>query len=114
MVEINVAYETDIVKVERIVEEILETLPVKYDIFVGMPVINGVQELELSNYILRIRAETTPVMQWAGARAIRKEVKENLFEEGIEIPSPRMVVYAKDEGEDRSSDHLERAVMTDQ
>lgn len=72
---------------------------------VGTPVINGVQALELSNYVLRIRAETTPVMQWAGARAIRKEIKENLFEEGIEIPLPRMVVYSKDEEGIRSRDH---------
>lgn len=99
MVEINVPYETDIVKVENMVEEILNTLPAKYDLFVGTPVINGVQTLDLSNFVLRIRAETTPVMQWAGARAIRKEVKEHLFEKGIEIPSPRMVIYAKDDQE---------------
>src|SRR5690625_5461883 len=74
MVEINVPYETDIVKLEKMVENTLEILPEKYDIFVGTPVINGVQALELSNYVLRIRAETTPVMQWEGARVIRKEI----------------------------------------
>ena len=58
-----------------------------------------------SNYVLRIRAETTPVTQWEGARVIRKEIKENLFEEGIEIPSPRMVVYSKDEEGVRARDH---------
>jgi len=99
MVEINVPYESNIVRVEKLVDEILVTLSKKYDIFVDTPVINGVQALELSNYVLRIRAETTPVMQWAGARAIRKEVKEHLFEKGIDIPSPRMVVYSKDEEE---------------
>src|SRR5699024_2863169 len=97
MVEINIPYESDIIKVEKMVDEILITLPDKYDLFIGTPEINGVQALELSNYVLRIRAETTPVMQWAGARAIRKEVKEHLFQEGIEIPSPRMVVYSRDE-----------------
>jgi small conductance mechanosensitive channel len=97
MVEINVPYEEDIVRLEDMVEEVLETLPGKYEMFVGTPEINGVQALELSNYVLRIRAETIPVMQWAGARVIRKEVKERLFEEGIEIPSPRMVVYSNDD-----------------
>src|SRR5699024_4555600 len=80
-------------------KKLLITLLEKYDIFVDTPVITGVQVLELSNYVLRIRAETIPVMQWAGARAIRKEVKEHLFEKGIDIPSPRMVVYSKDEEE---------------
>lgn len=97
MVEVNVPYESDIVKIEKMVNDILITLPAKNDIFIGTPEINGVQALELSNYVLRIRAETIPVMQWEGARVIRKEVKENLFEQGIDIPSPRMVVYSKDE-----------------
>lgn len=97
MVEVNIPYETDILAVEKLVAETLINLPEKHDLFVGMPEINGVQALELSNYVLRIRAETIPVMQWEGARIIRKEVKGNLFENGIEIPSPRMVVYSKDE-----------------
>lgn len=94
MVEVNIPYEEDIVRLEEMVEKVLEELPEKHDLFVGTPEINGVQALELSNYVLRIRAETIPVMQWAGARIIRKEVKERLFEKGIKIPSPRMVVYA--------------------
>lgn len=97
MVEINIPYESDIVKVEKMIDDILITLPGKYDFFIGTPEINGVQALELSNYVIRIRAETEPVMQWAGARAIRKEVKEHLFERGIEIPSPRMVIYSNDQ-----------------
>ncbi|MBY7144550.1 mechanosensitive ion channel family protein [Virgibacillus sp. NKC19-3] len=104
MVEVNVPYESNIIQIENMIEETLQSLPEKYDMFVGTPVINGVQALELSNYVLRIRAETVPVMQWAGARAIRKEVKEDLFEQGISIPSPRMVVYPHDEQEPRLAD----------
>src|SRR5699024_12136936 len=73
MVEINIPYEADIIKVEKMIEQILPTLPGKYNIFVGVPEINGVQALEESNYVLRIRAETFPVAQWEGARVIRKE-----------------------------------------
>lgn len=95
MVEVNIPYETDIVSVEKLIVKILDNLPKKHELFVGQPKIDGVQALELSNYVLRIRAETQPVEQWEGARIIRKEVKEKLFEKGIEIPSPRMVVYSK-------------------
>lgn len=105
MVEINIPYESNIIKVEKMIDDILLTLPGKYDFFIGMPEINGVQALELSNYIIRIRAETEPVMQWAGARAIRKEVKEHLFERGIEIPSPRMVIYSKDDDGEREKSY---------
>lgn len=95
MVEISVPYEANIIKVEQMITDILETMPSDYDFFVDIPYIDGVQTLDLSNYVVRVRGETTPVMQWAGARAIRKEVKEGLFEKGVEIPSPRVAVYAK-------------------
>src|SRR5699024_3926408 len=49
MVEVNLPYETDIVETEKMVEDILETLPDKYDIFVDTPFINGVTMLDLSN-----------------------------------------------------------------
>src|SRR5699024_153106 len=102
MVEINIPYEADILKVEKIVDQILQTLPANYDIFIGVPEINGVQALEESNYVLRIRAETLPVAQWEGARVIRKEVKEKLFEAGVEIPSPRLLVYSKDDNMEKA------------
>lgn len=96
MVEINIPYETNIVKVENMIKHILPTLKTNYpDVFIDEPFIQGVTALELSNYVLRVRAETFPVMQWEGARLIRKDVKAYLFEHGIEIPSPRMVVYSK-------------------
>lgn len=103
MVEINIPYESNIVQIEKMVDDILQTLPNKYDVFVDTPFINGVTTLDLSNYVLRVRGETTPVMQWEGARLIRKEVKEHLFEKGIEIPSPRMVVYSKEDNKSQTS-----------
>lgn len=103
MVEINIPYESNIVQIEKMVDTILQTLPKKYDVFVDTPFINGVTILDLSNYVLRVRGETTPVMQWEGARLIRKEVKEQLFEKGVEIPSPRMVVYSKGNKESQTS-----------
>lgn len=103
MVEVNIPYESNILQVEKMVNRLLPSLRWKYeDVFVEDPFIQGVQALEESNYILRIRGETVPVMQWEGARLIRKEVKQYLFENGVEIPSPRMVVYAKDKDQARS------------
>src|SRR5699024_7832149 len=97
MVEINIPYESDILSVEKLVAKTLVVLPEKYhDIFVGMTEIDRVQALTLSNYILRVRSETLPHSQWKGDRIIRKEVKEKIFEQGIEIPSTRMVVYSQD------------------
>lgn len=104
VVDINLPYESDIIQVEKMITEIIEAAPEKYDMFVGKPTIHGVQLLELSNYVIRVIAETQPVFQWAGARALRKEIKDQLYTNGIEIPSPRMVVYSKGDKEKLEED----------
>ncbi len=96
VVDINLPYESDIAHAEKIIEEIINDLPEKHHVFRGKPVVYGVQMLELSNYVIRVVAETEPVYQWAGERIIRKEVKEGLFQQGIDIPSPRIVVYSNE------------------
>ena len=100
VVEVNVPYENDINEVERLLDEIISGLPNKYEEFVSIPEINGVTNLELSNFVIRVIAETLPGSQWAGERIIRKEVKDQLFNQGIEIPSPRIVVYSRDRQEE--------------
>lgn len=95
VVEINVPYENDIPQVEQLLEELITDLPNRYDIFISPPEIHGVTNLELSNFVIRIIAETLPSNQWAGERIIRKEVKEQLFNHGIQIPSQRIVVYSR-------------------
>lgn len=108
VVEINVPYENDIPHVELLLEEIINTLPDKYDVFISPPEIHGVTNLELSNFVIRVIAETSPGSQWAGERIIRKEVKEQLFNHGIEIPSPRIVVYSRQN--EQEENHLRKGV----
>ena len=97
IVDVNIPYENDILVAERIIEDVLAGLTEKYEQLVSTPVIHGVQNLETSHVVLRIIAETLPVYQWSGARVIRKEVKERLYKEGINIPAPRLVMYTQHE-----------------
>lgn len=97
VVDINIPYENDVTIAEKLIEDILMTIPAKYEKVVTTPVIHGVQTLELSHFVIRVIAETKPVYQWSGARAIRKEVKEQLYNKGIDIPSPRLVMYTRNE-----------------
>jgi small conductance mechanosensitive channel len=106
IVDINLPYETDIIHAEKVIDEIIRDLPDKYDVFTGAPEVYGVQMLDLSNYVLRVIAETKPVYQWSGARIIRKEIKAQMYQQGIEIPSPRIVVYSRNEEE--SGENLKR------
>jgi small conductance mechanosensitive channel len=97
IVDINVPYENDISAAEPIIERVIQGLPEQYEVFTDTPVIHGIQTLELSHFVIRVIAETQPEYQWAGARIIRKEVKERLYKEGIDIPSPRLVMYTRNE-----------------
>src|SRR5690625_1092923 len=96
VVDVNIPYETDTSMVENAISELLAKLPQKYDFFVDVPIIHGVQTLDLSNYIIRIIGDTKPVHQWAGERAIRKEVQDQLYKDGINIPFQKFVVYSND------------------
>ncbi|MDY0394713.1 mechanosensitive ion channel family protein [Virgibacillus halophilus] len=96
VVDINVPYEADVFKAEKVIEEIVASLPDKYEEIISVPSIIGVQTLEDSYFVIRVTAETLPVYQWAGARMIRKEVKQGLYNAGIDIPSPRVVLYSRE------------------
>lgn len=94
VVDIKLSYQTNITHVEKELADILEKIPQKYDIFVTIPEIQGIRELDLSNYLLRIIGETTPASQWQGERYIRKEIQNELFEKGIEIPMEHFIVHS--------------------
>ncbi|MFD1066606.1 mechanosensitive ion channel family protein [Oceanobacillus locisalsi] len=99
VVDVNVAYESDVAEVEKIINEVGETLPDKYEFIIGVPEIIGVQNLDVSNFVVRVIAETKPEFQWAGERNIRKEIQDRLYKSGIQIPSPRIVTYTEDQVE---------------
>jgi len=94
VVDVNIPYESDVEKAEGIISELAQKLPEKYDYMVTVPEIIGVQTLDVSHYALRIKAETEPAMQFAGQRDIRRDVQDQLYKSGIEIPSPRIVMYS--------------------
>ena len=93
LIDISVAYESDIYRVEKAIEAFLLDLPEKYEELVKVPDLLGVQNLAASEIILRVVAETLPNQQHGVARRIRRDLKEYLEQQGIEIPYPKMVVY---------------------
>ncbi|WP_338754841.1 mechanosensitive ion channel family protein [Bacillus sp. FJAT-52991] len=97
VVDVSIAYEENINEAERVINELLKTLPEKYEQIVAPPQLLGVQMLAASDVVMRITAETTPMNHFVVARHIRKDVKECLEENGIEIPFPRLVMYSRDE-----------------
>ncbi|WP_325058497.1 mechanosensitive ion channel family protein [Lentibacillus cibarius] len=97
VVDVNIPYENDAAMAERLIETVGKSLPDQYEEIVRVPEVIGVQTLESSHYVIRVIAETLPVYQWAGARIMRKEIKEALYKEGIDIPAPRLVMYSRNQ-----------------
>ncbi|WP_173918114.1 mechanosensitive ion channel family protein [Halobacillus sp. Marseille-Q1614] len=104
VVDVSIAYEGDIDRAEKVILELLEEMPDRYEELVATPELLGVQNLGNSDIVMRIIGETYPMEHWAIGRALRKEVKNRLDKEGIEIPFPRMVMYSRHE-EPNSQDH---------
>ncbi|MCA1054894.1 mechanosensitive ion channel family protein [Rossellomorea aquimaris] len=97
VVDVSIAYEENIEEAEQVIQDLLITLPQKYEDLVNPPELLGVQTLGASDVVIRIVAETVPMRHWYIARMIRKDVKLILDKHGIEIPFPRMVMYSRTE-----------------
>jgi moderate conductance mechanosensitive channel len=95
-IDVAIAYEEDIERAERVIQELLEKLPEQYEDLVKTPDLLGIQNLGPSEIVLRIVAETLPMKHFYIARIIRKEIKLKLDENGIEVPFPRVVMYTRD------------------
>lgn len=86
LIDISVAYETNMQELEKNIEEFLQTLPNKYEKLVKPPTYLGVQSFSSSEIVIRISAETNPTQQSGVARNIRKDLMEFLEKKGVKIP----------------------------
>lgn len=91
IMEVRIAYENNIEKVEDLLNTFLETLPAKYEELLETPTLAGVQDLTSTDIVYRVTAKTLPAMQWAFGRSFRKELKLFLDQNEIHVPYPKMV-----------------------
>lgn len=85
MVDVPVAYEANLNKVFRVLEETMERIKSEFQEIVEGPTILGVSNFGDSEVNIRIVAQTAPMEQWKIERI-----------NGIEIPYPRRVLIKKD------------------
>ncbi|SOC08125.1 small conductance mechanosensitive channel [Ureibacillus xyleni] len=97
IIDMQVAIDADIEKVEKLVTEYLKTLPPKHEELIDVPTFLGVQNVVGTEVTIRIIAETNPLQHYGIARVIRRDVKEILDKNGIPMAYPKMMLY------DRSS-----------
>ena len=97
LIDVDVAYETDVDRAIALLEEVLERFQTREDVqerLLGDPMeIWGVTELGDSSVTIRVVAKTVPGQQWALGRVFRQVVKRELDAAGIEIPYPQRTVW---------------------
>ncbi|TWT00618.1 mechanosensitive ion channel family protein [Planomicrobium sp. CPCC 101079] len=95
VVDVNVAYNADINKVEALIQEFLGTLQDKYEQIIKPPEFLGVQSLTPTEMVVRVVAETLPMQHFAVSRGIRRDLKEFLDANNVEVPLPHMVMMQR-------------------
>jgi len=90
LVEIPVPYDTDLSKVEQVVNDAGKVMgqdPQYNGILLGAPVYSAIEALTPTSAVVRINTKIVPNgNQWYAARVIRQEMKRALDEAGIHIP----------------------------
>jgi small conductance mechanosensitive channel len=97
VIDVGVAYETDIDRAIELLRGVLERFQQRPEVreqLLGEPMeILGVNDLADSSVTIRIVAKTVPGQQWALGRLFRQVVKQELDAAGVEIPYPQRTVW---------------------
>jgi small-conductance mechanosensitive channel len=98
IVSVGVAYEQDVGKTMRIMEEVgKQWAEERRDIVLEAPEVQGIMSFDDSSVNLRLVIKVRPMQQWGAERQLRYRLKETFDREGVEIPFPRQVVYTRQE-----------------
>ena len=91
IVDVNVSYDSNIDKVEKVLNELCQNI--KLDNLKGNIEVLGIESLGDSAITFRITAEVEAGTQYSTQRKVRKEVKLILDKNNIEIPYNQLVVH---------------------
>ena len=88
LLDVEVAYETDVEQAKAVVKRVADRRWKSDSAVLEEPEMWGVEQLGASGIVLRLVVKTTPKEQWRVSRRLREEIKLAFDEEGIEIPYP--------------------------
>jgi small-conductance mechanosensitive channel len=97
VVDISVAYETDIEKATLIIKETVNELSLNNEHIVKQPEVLGIHSITTTEIIIRITCECKPNQQGTVARQLNAEIKKSFDKNGIEIPYPKVMSYIQKE-----------------
>jgi small-conductance mechanosensitive channel len=97
VVDVSVAYESDIEKATDVIKRTVMEVFEHNENMVREPEVLGVQTLGASEVVIRVTAECKPMTHYGVGRQMNAAIKKALDMEGIEIPYPRLVTFQRTE-----------------
>ncbi len=110
LVDIRVAYSTDVEQARGVIEQAAEEVWRSNEAILERPEVWGVLSMGPTGIVIRLSAKTLPLQQWRMSRELRERVKARFDEEGIEVPA--MALAVTDGSMASSSDPTSRATPT--
>lgn len=93
IVNVDVSYDSDLDKVEKVLNELCTKLKEEVEDIRGNVKINGIEELGASGITYQIIAEVLPVKNFEVQRIMRREIKKAFDKNKIEIPYQQVVIH---------------------
>mgnify|MGYP000957529781 CR=1 FL=1 len=92
VVEFGVSYDTDLSKLNELMDEFCALVFDRHDNIIDKPQFLGVTKLDNSSINLLLTAKTKTLQHFGVERLLRKDIVTFFGEKGIEIPYPHLVV----------------------
>ncbi|MEZ5226204.1 MAG: mechanosensitive ion channel family protein [Acidimicrobiales bacterium] len=102
LLDIEVAYDTDVDHATNVIKGVLDELWHEHlpdATIIEEPTVLGLESFGADAIVLRAVVKTEPSEQFAVARVIRARLKKAFDAEGIEIPFPQRTVWLKNEND---------------
>ncbi|WOV89284.1 mechanosensitive ion channel family protein [Sporosarcina oncorhynchi] len=96
IVDVTIPFEQGIERVEKAIDQYLETMSKNNSDLLGKPRLVGAYDFTDEAVIERIIVETKPMRHYDIARAISMGLKPHLEQEGIQIPYPALITKSFD------------------
>jgi small conductance mechanosensitive channel len=93
LLDIEVAYDTDIDHASAVIKRVADGLWRERDDILEEPDVWGVERLGINSVVIRLVVKTRPADQYDVSRKLRQRLKEAFDAEGIEIPFAQQVVW---------------------
>jgi small conductance mechanosensitive channel len=87
LLDVEVAYGTDLERAKAVIGEIAHDIAITDAAVLEDPEVWGVERLTHFGVVIRLVVKTTPSEQWRISRLLRQQIAERFEAEGIEIPT---------------------------